>query len=449
LRQTYRSPLRLALTGDSILQRRLLTREDDALRPLFDVIRSADVAFTNLEVLANDYRGDPALESGGSHFGAPSWVLDELVEAGFDLFATATNHALDYGVSGLIHTIQALEQRRLSYAGIGANLEEARRPVYHTHPHGTVAMLSCSATFAKGQEASAQRPDMPGRPGLNPLRFEVTHEVTAPQLAALQEISEALGLEAQRLQMIKMGFAYPPADPAIFPLGAMNFRAAEHTSLRSAPKEQDVADIARWVREARGLSDLVLVSFHAHEQGADKEEPAEFLPVFARRMIDEGADLVVGHGPHLLRGMEIYRGRPIFYSLGNFIGQNELVPRLPSDSYERFRADPQMTPGQVYQKRTDHDRHGFPSDARFWESVVPMLTYEDGVLSGMQIQPVTLGLGEARHLRGRPRLAEGAEAQRILARFAALSRPFGTEIRIDGAIATIAPEVFAEASAAA
>ena len=249
--------------------------------------------------------------------------------------------------------------------------------------------------------------------------------------------------------MIKMGFAHPPADPAIFPLGAMNFRAAERTALRSAPKEQDVADIARWVREARGLSDLVLVSFHAHEQGADKEEPAEFLPVFARRMIDEGADLVVGHGPHLLRGMEIYRGRPIFYSLGNFIGQNELVPRLPSDSYERFRADPQMTPGQVYQKRTDNDRHGFPSDARFWESVVPMLTYEDGVLSGMQIQPVTLGLGEARHLRGRPRLAEGAEAQRILARFAALSRPFGTEIRIDGAIATIAPEVFAEASAAA
>jgi len=82
--------LSLLLTGDSILQRRLNSRDDTELRPLFDKVRAADVAFTNLEGLANDYRGDPALESGGSHFGAPAWVLDELVAAGFDLFATAT-----------------------------------------------------------------------------------------------------------------------------------------------------------------------------------------------------------------------------------------------------------------------------------------------------------------------------------------------------------------------
>jgi hypothetical protein len=101
-------PLSL-LTGDSILQRRLNSREDAELRPLFDKVRAADVAFTNLEGLANDYRGDPAQESGGSHFGAPSWVLDELAAAGFDLFATATNHALDYSISGLVHTIEALD----------------------------------------------------------------------------------------------------------------------------------------------------------------------------------------------------------------------------------------------------------------------------------------------------------------------------------------------------
>ena len=93
--------LKLLLTGDSILQRRLQSRSDPELKPLFDKVRAADVAFTNLEVLANDYRGDPALECGGSHFGAPAWVLDELVEAGFGLFATATNHALDYSISGL------------------------------------------------------------------------------------------------------------------------------------------------------------------------------------------------------------------------------------------------------------------------------------------------------------------------------------------------------------
>jgi poly-gamma-glutamate capsule biosynthesis protein CapA/YwtB (metallophosphatase superfamily) len=420
------APLRLALTGDSILQRRLLSRQDPLLSPLFDMIRGADLAFTNLEVLANDFRGDPALESGGSHFGAPAWVLDELSEAGFDLFATATNHCLDYSISGLLASMEALDARGLTYAGIGRNLEDARRPAYAEHPHGTVAMLSCSATFAKGQEASQQRPDMPGRPGLNPLRFDTMHEVTEAQLATLKEIALGLGIEQFRQFVIKLGFGHPPEDPAVFPFGQMNFKAAEKTALRTAPNKKDVAGIARWVREARGVSDIVLVSLHAHEQDGEKEIPAAFIPTFARQMIDEGADLVVGHGPHLLRGMEVYKGKPIFYSLGNFIGQNELVPRLPSDSYERFKADPEMTPGLVYRQRTADDTKGFPAERKFWETVVPFCTFSEGRLTGIDIHPVSLGLGEARHLRGRPRLAEGEEAARILARFVALSEPFGT-----------------------
>jgi poly-gamma-glutamate synthesis protein (capsule biosynthesis protein) len=424
--------MRMAFTGDSIVQRRLLTQRDPLLKPLFDRIRAADVGFTNLEVLANDYQGEPALESGGSHFGAPSWVLDELSEAGFGLMATATNHSLDYGVTGLLKTLEALDARGISHAGMGRNLEEARRPTYHTHPAGTVAMVSCSATYAKGQEASAQRPDMPGRPGLNPLGYETMHEVTEAQLAVLREVAEQLGLEEQRQYGIKMGFRFPPDDPAVFPFGAMNFRAAGDVGVKTTPKGKDVEGIARWVREARTLADIVVVSFHAHEQGATKEDPAEFLPVFARRMIDEGADVVVGHGPHLLRGMEMYRGKPIFYSLGNFVGQNELVPRLPSDSYDKFRADPEMTPGQVYWKRTLGDQGGFPADRRYWESLVPFVTFAGREVVGIEFAPVSLGLGEARHLRGRPRLAEGEEAARIFARFAALSAGFGTEIAVEG-----------------
>lgn len=435
---SFPAPLRLLLTGDSILQRRLQSRDDGVLSPLFDRVRAADVAFTNLEVLANDYRGDPALESGGSHFGAPSWVLDELVEAGFDLFATATNHSLDYGVAGLLHTLEAMEARGLSFAGTGRNLEDARRPVYHTHPHGTVAMLSCASSFAKGQEASAQRPDLPGRPGLNPLRFETVHEVTPPQLEALREIAEQLGLEAERQHKIKMGFAFAPSDPALFPLGAMNFRAANRPAVRMTANRKDIDGMTRWIREARGLSDVVLVSLHAHEQAESKEIPAEFIPVFAREMIDAGADLVVGHGPHLLRGMELYKGKPIFYSLGNFIGQNELVPKIPADGYERFRAEPELTPGQVYQRRVQNDQVGFPADPRYWESVVPVLTYETGTLKGIELMPISLGWKEARHKRGRPRLAEGEEGRAILERFAGLSKPFGTTVEIGTQSATVA-----------
>jgi poly-gamma-glutamate synthesis protein (capsule biosynthesis protein) len=165
--------------------------------------------------------------------------------------------------------------------------------------------------------------------------------------------------------------------------------------------------------------------------------PAEFIGTFAREMIDAGADLVVGHGPHLLRGLELYKGKPIFYSLGNFIGQNELVAKIPADGYERFRADPDLTPGQVYQQRTRGDEAGFPADHRYWESIVPTLRYEAGTggrmtLHSIELTPISLGWKDPRHRRGRPRLAGPEEASAILGRFADLSRPFGTELRSKG-----------------
>jgi Bacterial capsule synthesis protein PGA_cap len=84
-----------------------------------------------------------------------------------------------------------MEARGLSYAGVGRNLEDARRPAYHSHPNGTVALLSCAATFAKGQEASEQRPDMAGRPGLNPLRYRTIYEVTPTQLDVLSGLPKS------------------------------------------------------------------------------------------------------------------------------------------------------------------------------------------------------------------------------------------------------------------
>jgi poly-gamma-glutamate synthesis protein (capsule biosynthesis protein) len=273
---------------------------------------------------------------------------------------------------------------------------------------------------------------MPGRPGLSPLRIDTVHEVTPAQLETIRELGDQLGLEALRQQRIQMGFGFAPDDPGLVPLGDMLFRAAATPAIRMRAKAADLDAIARWVREARAGSDLVLASLHAHEQAGSKEQPAEFIQPFARRMIEEGADLVVGHGPHLLRGIEIYRGKPIFYSLGNFIGQNELVGRLPSDSYERFRADAGMTPLMVYRQRTADDTRGFPSDARFWESVVPICSFEDGLLARMELHPVSLGLGEKPHRRGRPRLASGEHGRRILGRMAELSRPFGTDFPIEG-----------------
>ncbi|MBM9400683.1 CapA family protein [Gluconacetobacter azotocaptans] len=422
--------MKVSLTGDSILFRRLNSRTDGMVSPLFDMIRDCDISFTNLELVPNDFLGDPALDHGGTHFGAPAWVLDELSDAGFDLFASATNHSLDYSISGLRQAIEAMDRRQIQYAGVGRNLEEARRPVYATHPKGAVAMLSCVSTFARGQEAAEQTNLMAGRPGVSPLHFTLSHHVTADEMATLRAIYEKLGLEKARDDKIQLGFGYPPA-PGTLSFEGVHFTESDHTKVHTTPNEKDVAGIVRWIGEARLVSDVVIVSVHSHESGyndageIDVEIPADFLRLFAERAIDAGADIVACHGPHLLRGMEIYKNRPIFYSLGNFIGQNELVERLPADSYAAYKAGPEMTPHRIYKNRSNNDRKGFPADRRFWETVMPICTFGPDGLQAIEIHPVSLGLGQSAHRRGVPFLARGAEGQRILSRFADLSRPFG------------------------
>src|SRR5260370_29890079 len=135
--------LLLALTGDSIITHRIMGNQDARAQALYDWIRSADIAFTNLEVIPNDYRGYPAVESGGSHFAAHHWVVDELVAMGFDLFACAHNHALDYSIEGLLATLETLERKGVAFAGIGRTLGEARMPVYFDHAAGSVALIAC------------------------------------------------------------------------------------------------------------------------------------------------------------------------------------------------------------------------------------------------------------------------------------------------------------------
>ncbi|WP_252345514.1 CapA family protein [Gluconobacter sp. P1C6_b] len=95
---------------------------------------------------------------------------------------------------------------------------------------------------------------------------------------------------------------------------------------------------------------------------------------FFTRTLDAGADIVACHGPHLLRGLEIHNGKPIFYSLGNFIGQNELVEHLPVESYMANRISPDLTHHQFYKTRCNNDVKGFPAEIRFWETIMPIGT---------------------------------------------------------------------------
>jgi poly-gamma-glutamate capsule biosynthesis protein CapA/YwtB (metallophosphatase superfamily) len=388
------------------------------------LIRAAAVRFVNLEVSLSDYQGIPAAETSGVHATASPKLADELQQAGFNLFALANNHMLDYGQEGLALTLEALKERNITYAGAGYNLAEACTPGYLETPAGRVALIACSSSFPPGYRAGEQRRDMQGRPGINPLRFETTYHLPAPLLKSLEDINMAFGLENP----------YQDGKDEQGSVDFLDYRfiKSERAQIITEPQASDLDRIIQAIHEAEQQADIVLVSIHAHEWSTDIDLPALFFSNAAYAMIDAGADAIIGHGPHMLRGIEIYKGAPIFYSLGNFVFQNETFLRLPSDAYELFQVSSTGTPLDIYNKRD-----GYRKFQAMWESVIAAWEYEHGHLSKLYLYPLTLGFGDRRSKRGRPVLAESTAAEDILRRLQKLSHPYGTNILIQDGIGTV------------
>ncbi|MBB4796136.1 lasso peptide C-terminal Trp epimerase [Streptomyces nodosus] len=434
--------LTVALSGDCMATRSALITPEPAAEHLRGLLTGADFAFTNLEVVPGADRGHPVHNAaGGGGLIADPGVLDAVTAAGFSVLGCANNHALDMGAEGVLGTVDRLTARAIPFAGIGADLTAARRPVYVDRPAGSLALISCSSTFLPGQEAAEPSPDLPGRPGLNPLRHHATLHVTAEQMDVLREIDGDTGLRARRAEARTL-LGFDPAQPGAdrYTLYGARFQVADQPGLTTACDPRDLEQIALWVAEARARADLVLVSVHAHEPGPTADEPAEFLREFAHRVIDEGAHAVVGHGPHALRGVELYRGRPVFYSLGNIVSQIELADRVPAEDYAGVPAGERLTPGRYFAALSGDGRRLFAPHPRYWRSVVPQLTFEDGALVAARLHPVDLGHGEPVHRRGRPRLADPVLSKEILAEVARLSQPYGTTVTEDGELTPASQE---------
>jgi poly-gamma-glutamate synthesis protein (capsule biosynthesis protein) len=145
--------------------------------------------------------------------------------------------------------------------------------------------------------------------------------------------------------------------------------------------------------------------------------------------IEAGCDAVIGHGPHRLRGIEVHEGKPIFYSLGNFIFQNEEATALPADFYERMGLDPiTSTPADGFDQRNRRGKGGFAGDRAYWETVLAQWDVEDGELRGVRLHPLDLGHGRPRPQRGRPVIAAESPAREIIAKMDAMCRVLGTEV---------------------
>jgi poly-gamma-glutamate capsule biosynthesis protein CapA/YwtB (metallophosphatase superfamily) len=416
-----------ALTGDSIINRRISVQAVPGGDDLYGVIRGADVAFTNFETLIHGFTEAPAVHSGGTYMGSPPFITDELKWAGFDLLGAANNHANDYGVEGMRKTMEALDKTDFTYAGIGENLALARSPKYHDTSKGRVALIGLSSSFPDEIAAGAQRKDIRGRPGLNPLHHDTTHTVPQATFDTLKQLKGPVGGVTMGMTETKFKF------------GEDYFTVGEKVGTSTKANERDLKELVASVKDANKMADWVVVSIHAHEGiVGDRSKPAEFVEEFAHAMIDAGADMVVGHGPHILRGIEIYKGKPIFYSLGNFIFENDLVEFQPSDNYEKTGLSSDMLPGDYFAGRTKNDTVGFPADRKFWQTVVPEVIYsKDRTLKSIRLHPVALGYGTSRAKRGQPYPATPKDVEEIFGDLKALCEPYGTSIAVKNGVGTL------------
>ncbi|MDU4962223.1 MAG: CapA family protein [Sporomusaceae bacterium] len=413
-------------TGDSLLTQRL-PKNDQSCLALKQVLEQADVRFTNFELQVHDFEVSPAAVSGGTWVAARPPVIGDLQWLGFNLFACATNHSLDWNHEGLTTTLRHLDAAGCVHAGAGINLAEASMPKYLDTPEGRVALLSVCSSGKDWHIAGEQRPDVKGRPGINMLRFKAVHYLPPADIAALKALVNKTDVNARRLQLEREGFVKPEEG---FAIGDIRFEAGE-AGTKTYCQPRDVERILRAVKEARRQADVVLLSHHVHEfRGADKAIAADFSREFAHICIDNGVDAYLGHGPHILRGIEIYKQKPVFYSLGDFFIQNDAVERQPADFFDIYNLGPENTPSDGFDARSKNGTSGLVVNRKVFESVMASFTVDNGRIDAVELIPITLGFEKKRSRKGRPELASREEGERILQELARLSDEFNTEILI-------------------
>ena len=422
----------LVTVGDLVLDSALSARLEARSPHLLELLRASDVTFGNFETTALDlatFDGWPEAQPGGSWFISTPEVPTDLRRMGFDMVSRANNHATDWGVAGMRATDALLTAAGIVHAGTGNSLAAARAARQLTVSAGRVALVAAASSFQETSRATDPSGTVPARPGVNALRAERSVIVSDEQLAVLADIRK-------------------PSAGALWPDGAVTLAGTRFVA--AAPSDlaqsgltytlhtRDRDAVLREIRQAKQTSDFTVFSLHAHEPGNGFAHPPTFMRELAKAAIDNGADAVVGHGPHRLRGIEIHRSRPVFYSLGNFFFMGNTQHPLTPDAWARAAADAQVTTEAElleYKRATS----AF-ADRVCYESVVAVSRFDgSGELVTVHLHPIELHWDGPRDAdRGIPQLASEDAGNRILEELRELSRPYGTEIQVRDGLGVIA-----------
>lgn len=428
------TPFTVSSVGDVMIKRTGASLEAPEFQSIVRILRDADIAFGNMEGNLADIKqfDGPLRGMMGGRDVAPSLKM-----MGFDLMNRANNHVFDSDKEGMFSTIEQLDRAGIVHAGTGKNLEDARAPAYFDSPKGRVALVGMHTPNGANpaSNASYQVGNIGGRPGINALNYTVFYHVTAEQLAAIKSIRRATYTPPAGTTNVSTlpDPASEPADRVQFlgvwyKVGAPGTRSFEMNAA-------DLRDIMRSIRNGKYLSEFLIATCHCHQgpitgqQWLFEDQTPEFMMDLARQAIDNGADMFVGHGPHVLRGIQIYKGKPIFYGMGEFY-------------YQWQHMDASLMSGSWQAQDMPADSDVASRVSATWrpinfESLVAESRFDKGKLVEVRLHPTSGAWDGPVSLLGVPRLAASAQAQKILTRVQALSKPFGTTIAIENNVGVI------------
>lgn len=453
LQMSIQDGFTLAAVGDCIIARPLSQVRDPRFTALIQILRDADAAFGNCETSFIDirqFKGSPQAETGTWYLIAPPDVAKDLKLMGFDLMSRANNHVMDWGLEGMRETSYWLDAAGLVHAGCGENRALARAPRYFESEKGRIALVSMAATFTTLSQSMPPLGQSPGRPGMSAIKTKRTTIVTPEVMKALVNLRDtmrnarkAAGGEVEEITPPSKGQA-AGGLPETLSLLDYQFRLGDRFAYTYEMDSIDFSENLKNIRQGKQYSDFLLAAMHNHESGVDPAEPGDFHIKLAHAAIDAGADAFIGSGEHRLQPIEIYKGRPIFYSLCDFFWDDKQEP-YAADYYEQYREDLIAAYGDPA-KVTDADLTivlnsldwGSPTEDNLaFQSVVAVSKYEGGQVSEIRLYPADLGYGLKLTESGIPRVPTPEIAQTILKRLQKMSEPYGTRIAIEDNIGII------------
>ncbi|MEK3716583.1 CapA family protein [Paenibacillus sp. FSL R7-0333] len=442
--------MKFLVSGDALFSSSNLYKTMDP--ELLQLLKGADEVFTNAEFVTPRLNTAPASGRGYQTSVRPK-ALDEFGKLNIRYVSFANNHTGDYGTQGLVDTIEEAEARGLTPLGVGMSLHEARKPVFVDTADGRIAIITIDVTRSEVFAASNPGNGVPARPGVNPLRWSRTYVVNDQDFSTLKEISERIGIassmeEGKRIETFKSKSENYYEFGSFFE-GYLTFEKGEQSRVKTAAHEQDQQEIYRSIQDARERSDFVFVSLHTHEGENENwysDYPAEFIETFARGAVDAGASCVFGHGAHFTRGVELYKGQPIFYNIGSLFMEFEAGESIVSpEMFTAYGYAENEAPSTLHKNRTKDSEgnwQGFYSDRKFSENFLVMfdLNVEENRFD-YELIPIDLRLTHPTVTkRGLPVLASDEAAASLVERLNAVSQErYHTQIIYEGKHLTVRP----------